>query len=73
MSVKRIRLCIKAKGKIHDNLGHKEHSTPLFIPTVYPINPPQILTPPHPAAPPLYRVTRPLTRANKQEHKLYWK
>ena len=27
MSVKRIRLYVKEKRKIHDNLRHKEHST----------------------------------------------
>ena len=44
MSVKRIRLRIKAKRKIHDNLGHKEHSIHSPQPHILFVNLSQILT-----------------------------
>jgi len=45
MSVKRIRLYIKVKRKIHDNVGHKEHNTLPLQPRSLFVNLPQILTP----------------------------
>ena len=45
VSVKRIRLYIKEKGKIGNTLGHKEHSTHSFHPHYSFLSLPQILTP----------------------------
>jgi len=46
MSVKRIRVHMKAKRKIHDKLGHKEHSTHAPYPHSLFVTLPQMVTPP---------------------------
>jgi len=43
MTVKQIRLYIKAKRKIHDNHSHKEHSTHFHHPHSSFVNLPQLL------------------------------
>jgi hypothetical protein len=48
MSVKQIPVYIEAKYKIHDNLGHKEHSTHTPHPNGLLLNLPHILTLPTP-------------------------
>jgi hypothetical protein len=51
MSVQGIRLYIKAKRKIHDNVGHKEQSNRSLQPHSLFVNTPQNLTsPPYPPA-----------------------
>ena len=66
MSLKRIRLHIKAKCKIHENVGHKEHSTRSLQPHSLFVNLPQILTSPSPpTATLLHRATRALAEVKK--------
>ena len=48
MFVKRIKLYIKAKRKIHDNVSHKEHRIRSLQPHSLFLNPSQILTLPSP-------------------------
>ena len=49
MSVKRVRLNIKAKRRIRDNISHNEQSTHFSHPLILFVTLPQILTaPPHP-------------------------
>jgi hypothetical protein len=77
MSKKWIRLCIKAKRNIHDNLGHKEHSIHSPHPHILFVNLPQILTPPSPIATILHRATTALTDVTKLDARYtigtYWK
>jgi hypothetical protein len=68
MSVKRIRLYIKVKRKIHDNVSHKEHNTLSLQPQCIFVNLPQILTPPStPTVTLLYRATRTLAEVKKRD------
>ena len=62
MSLKGFRLYIKAKRKIHDNVGHKQHSTRSLQPHSLFVNLPQILTPP-PPSPTTAILLHPATRA----------
>ena len=70
MSVKRLRLCVKAKRKIHDNVSHKDHSNPSLQPHSLSVNLPQILTPPSPLPPTatlLHRTSRTPTDVKKTD------
>jgi hypothetical protein len=60
ISVKRIRLYIKTKRKIHDNVGLKKHSNISLQPHSLFVKLPQILTPP---SPPTATLLHPATRA----------
>ena len=73
MLVKQIPLNIKAKRRIHDNLGHKEHSTHSPHPHSLFLNLPQIsTTPPTTHATPLHRTASVLADV-KKGRKVYWK
>ena len=74
MSVKRIRLHIKAKRKIHDNLGHKEHSTHSPHPHSIFFTIPHIITPPIKKEPNIYKPSHTHTDIwNKKGRNLYCK
>jgi hypothetical protein len=66
--VKRIRLYIKSKRKIHDNVGHKQHSTRSLQTHSLFLNLPQILTLPSPPTATLpHRSTRALADVKKRD------
>ena len=71
MSVKQIRIYIKAKRKIHDNLSHKEHS--IHFPHSHSlfVNLPQMLRQPPPPTPPPFTNKQPLTHEKRKESNLY--
>jgi hypothetical protein len=72
--VKVIPLHIKIKRRIHDNLGHKEHSTHSPHPHSVFLNLLQILTtPPTVHATLLKRTASKLADVKKKGRKLYWK
>jgi hypothetical protein len=65
MSVKRIRLYIKVKRKIHDNLGHKDHCTHSSHYNILFVQLPQNLKPPSPNTKLLHKATFKLIRVKK--------
>ena len=68
-SVKRVRLFVKAKPKIHDNLFHREHRTRRHNPHSIIQNLPQMLTTPPPPGPDCCTTTSSQSRTGRCEEK----